>query len=99
MYGIVYMDGVCYATTTTTYVPAGKHNFNAFPYPGYVFAGWLIPGYPPDSYLFTYEIDSAPDDYGRTSSLPSACEFAHQSDRPHYLCGSLADPHASGLSH
>jgi uncharacterized protein (TIGR03437 family) len=59
VYGIVYMDGVCFATTTTTYVPAGVHNFNAFPYPGYVFTGWLVPGYPPDSYLFSYTINSA----------------------------------------
>jgi uncharacterized protein (TIGR03437 family) len=32
---------------------------NAFPYPGYVFAGWYIPGYPTNSYLAQVNITYA----------------------------------------
>src|SRR5271154_6414437 len=42
--GIVYLDGVCYGNTTGVYVTPGSHNLNAFPYPGWVFYGYMING-------------------------------------------------------
>jgi uncharacterized protein (TIGR03437 family) len=42
--GIVYLDGVCYGNTTGVYVTSGSHTLNAFPYPGWVFYGYMING-------------------------------------------------------
>jgi uncharacterized protein (TIGR03437 family) len=55
-YGIVYVDGACYGDTVDIFVTPGVHNFEAFPYPGYGFAGWIINGLPPDPYLFQYTV-------------------------------------------
>ena len=50
-YGIVYVNGVCYNGTVDVFLPAGVVTVDAFPFPGYVFAGWYVPGYPTNSYL------------------------------------------------
>ncbi len=40
--GVVYFNGACVSTTTTTFVPAGPVPLVAFPYPGWVFYGWQV---------------------------------------------------------
>lgn len=40
--GVVYFNGACIATTTTTFAPAGVISLAEFPFPGWVFYGWLI---------------------------------------------------------
>jgi uncharacterized protein (TIGR03437 family) len=58
-YGIVVVNGVCFNGTADVFLPAGSVNLNAFPYPGYVFAGWFTPGSPANSYLGTVNITYA----------------------------------------
>ncbi len=58
-YGIVYVDGTCYDGTTDLFMTAGVHGFNAFPYPGYVFVGWMTPNAPPNSPLSQFTVSSA----------------------------------------
>jgi uncharacterized protein (TIGR03437 family) len=43
--GVVYFNGTCVATTTTLFLPAGGITLVQYPYPGWVFYGWLIGGY------------------------------------------------------
>lgn len=38
--GVVYVNGACTATNTSTYVPAGPITLAAYPYPGWVFYGY-----------------------------------------------------------
>jgi uncharacterized protein (TIGR03437 family) len=40
--GVVYFNGSCIASTTTTFVPAGTVSLIQFPFPGWVFYGWAI---------------------------------------------------------
>lgn len=54
-YGIIYFDTFCVGDTTDFYVDAGLHRLNAFPYPGWVFYGFLINTLPPD-YLTTVNV-------------------------------------------
>jgi uncharacterized protein (TIGR03437 family) len=58
-YGIVYVDGAVFCGTADVFLAAGAHNFNAFPYPGYVFAGWMSPNSLPNSPLTQFTISSA----------------------------------------
>ncbi len=58
-YGMVTIDGLCFNGTTSLFLGGGVHAFSAFPYPGYVFVGWLVPGPQPPEYLFRYNITSA----------------------------------------
>ncbi len=58
-YGIIYINGTCYADSTTVYLPAGQLTLNAFAYPGFVFVGWWIDGAPPNGALGKYDLESA----------------------------------------
>jgi uncharacterized protein (TIGR03437 family) len=40
--GVVYFNGICIATTTAAFVPAGTIPLVEFPFPGWVFYGWAI---------------------------------------------------------
>ena len=42
--GIIYVGGGCVGSTLTEFVAAGPLALQAFPYPGWVFAGWDISG-------------------------------------------------------
>ncbi len=55
--GIMYLDGTCFGDTTNVFVTAGVHQLNAFPYPGWVFYGFLINTSTPTA-LTTYDIES-----------------------------------------
>jgi uncharacterized protein (TIGR03437 family) len=55
--GIMYLDGVCFGDTANVFVTKGVHTLNAFPYPGWVFYGWLINSSQP-AFLTTYDIES-----------------------------------------
>jgi uncharacterized protein (TIGR03437 family) len=57
-YGVVYIDGTCYDNSADVWVAAGPHILNAFPYPGFVFVGWLVDGAAPNAYLTTYNLAS-----------------------------------------
>ena len=39
--GMVYMDGQCYWQSFKTWVAETPHVFNAFPFPGFAFLGWM----------------------------------------------------------
>ncbi len=43
--GIAYFNGTCTATTTSLFMPAGQVSLVQYPYPGWVFYGWLIGSY------------------------------------------------------
>jgi len=43
--GIAYFNGTCLATTTTLFLPAGTISLVEYPYPGWVFYGWVVNGY------------------------------------------------------
>jgi uncharacterized protein (TIGR03437 family) len=58
-YGVVYVDGQCVDGTTDIFLAGGIHNFNALPYPGYVFVGWMSPNAPPNSPLTQFTVTSA----------------------------------------
>lgn len=45
--GVVYFNGSCVSGgTTIQYLAAGAYTVNAFPYPGWVFYGWLVNNLP-----------------------------------------------------
>jgi uncharacterized protein (TIGR03437 family) len=50
--GLVSLNGVCYWTSATVFVPANSPlTLNAFPYPGFVFLGWATNFGAPTVYL------------------------------------------------
>jgi uncharacterized protein (TIGR03437 family) len=53
--GIVYVDNGCIGDSTDYFMTAGVHTLNAFPYPGWVFDGFLIGNTTP-SYLRTFNV-------------------------------------------
>jgi uncharacterized protein (TIGR03437 family) len=53
--GVVYFDNQCVGDIADFYVTAGVHALNAFPYPGFVFLGWVING-GPNTYMITYNV-------------------------------------------
>lgn len=55
--GIMYLDGACFGDTANVFLSAGTHTLNAFPYPGWVFYGFLINTSQPSA-LTTYDIES-----------------------------------------
>ena len=55
--GIMYLDNVCYGDSANVFVSAGVHTLSAFPYPGWVFYGFLINTSTP-SPVTTYDIES-----------------------------------------
>jgi uncharacterized protein (TIGR03437 family) len=42
--GFVLVDGVCFGDSATVFTSAGPHVLNAFPYPGWVFYGFMVNG-------------------------------------------------------
>ena len=55
--GLMYLDGTCYGGTTNVFLTAGSHTLNAFPYPGWVFYGYLINSLPRTA-LISYDIEA-----------------------------------------
>jgi uncharacterized protein (TIGR03437 family) len=58
-YGILYVDNVCVGGTTEIYLSEGVHSLNAFPFPGYVFDGWMINGQQSSPYLSSFTVMSS----------------------------------------
>jgi uncharacterized protein (TIGR03437 family) len=56
--GIVYLNGTCYAGTTSFWTAPGEFTLNAFPLPGYVFQGWSVNLGSERAFLRTYNIQS-----------------------------------------
>jgi uncharacterized protein (TIGR03437 family) len=57
--GIIYIDGQCLGTSREMWIVEGKHTFNGFAFPGFVFGGWIIESkVPPDPYLTEFQITS-----------------------------------------
>jgi len=54
--GVMYLDGQCYSNSTNVFMTAGAHTLNAFPYPGWVFYGFLINSLPPAA-LISYDFE------------------------------------------
>ncbi len=54
--GIVIVAGTCLWNSTQVWMGEGTHSINAFPYPGWVFEGWIINGVGPSSFLSTFDI-------------------------------------------
>ena len=54
--GIVYIAGTCLGTSSDVW-GAGPINLNAYPYPGFVFTGWIVNGQFFDSYLKSYTVN------------------------------------------
>lgn len=54
--GIVVVGGACFQSSGDVW-GSGGITLNAFPYPGFVFAGWTINGQFFDSYLKTYTVN------------------------------------------
>jgi uncharacterized protein (TIGR03437 family) len=57
-YGVVYIDGTCYDNSADVWTQAGPHVLNAFPYPGFVFVGWMVDGGAPNAYLTSFTLKS-----------------------------------------
>ena len=55
-YGIVYVDDACIGDTTELFLTAGKHNLNAYPYPGFLFVGWQANGPTMDPYVSSFDV-------------------------------------------
>ena len=59
--GIVYVTGAqqaCVSVTTEMWLRTGIRPVNAFPYPGFIFTGWIVNGVPRDAAaLSTYNVD------------------------------------------
>src|SRR5579872_35637 len=53
--GVVYLNGAAYWNSAVAYLAAGPITLNAFPYPGFVFAGWSING-TTGPYITTYNL-------------------------------------------
>jgi uncharacterized protein (TIGR03437 family) len=58
-HGIVYVDGTCIGATTEYFIAAGPHTLAAYPFPGYVFAGWYLNGTPRDPFVSVFTLDSS----------------------------------------
>ena len=55
--GQVYLNGTCYsAPAQDIFLPLGAVTINAFPFPGWAFAGWIIAGGTPSPYLKSINI-------------------------------------------
>jgi len=55
----VYVDSACITTDTDIFLSPGPHTFNAFAFPGFVFANWYIDGNAPNSAFYSYNVDHA----------------------------------------
>lgn len=58
-WGLIYVNGACYSDSVTLYVPAGVVNLNAFPFPGYGFAGFSSGGNPPSPAFSSFTLTGA----------------------------------------
>jgi uncharacterized protein (TIGR03437 family) len=57
--GVVYIGSLCYWSSVTGFFPAGSNEtLNAYPYPGFAFAGWEIDGSNPTSFLTSIVVNS-----------------------------------------
>ncbi len=54
--GIVYVDDTCYWSSVLLWLQQGPHILNAFPYPGFVFGGWVLNNSPPNAFLRTVDV-------------------------------------------
>ncbi len=58
-WGLIYVNGTCYSDSLSLYVPAGVVTLNAFPFPGYAFAGFASGGNPPTPAFSTFNMTTA----------------------------------------
>lgn len=57
--GVVYIGSTCYWSSSSFFLTAGTAVIlNAYPYPGFAFAGWSISGLAPTSFLTSITINS-----------------------------------------
>ncbi len=56
--GVVYVGGTCYWASSRIYAPAGALTLNAFPFPGYVFTGFIINGNPQTSFVGNFNLQA-----------------------------------------
>ncbi len=49
--GLIYLGGQCFWGPVNAYFPPGQLTLNAFPFPGFVFTGWLNSPLSPNQYL------------------------------------------------
>jgi uncharacterized protein (TIGR03437 family) len=49
--GIIYVDRVCYWNSVIVWLPEGDYPIEAYPYPGFVFEGWLVNNRPPNAFI------------------------------------------------
>ena len=55
--GVVIVGGVCFWNSTVMWLPLGPAVINAFPYPGWVFEGWIVNGVGPSAYLSAFNVN------------------------------------------
>jgi uncharacterized protein (TIGR03437 family) len=57
--GIVYLGSICYWANALEYIAAGSSEvLNAYPYPGYAFAGWSINSATPSAFVTSITVNS-----------------------------------------
>ncbi len=54
--GVVWVNGQCYWNSVRIWLPHGSYILNAFPYPGFVFKGWVIDASLAGSYLRSVDV-------------------------------------------
>lgn len=55
--GVVFFQGSCLASDTTTYVTPGPFMATAFPFPGWAFLGWAVNAPLPNPNLLTFTVN------------------------------------------
>jgi uncharacterized protein (TIGR03437 family) len=56
--GIFYLDRACYWNSVMVWLPEGEYPLEAYPYPGFVFEGWLVNNGPPNAAIRTIVVRS-----------------------------------------
>jgi uncharacterized protein (TIGR03437 family) len=54
--GLVYLGSTCLSGNADIWMPPGQLILNAFPYPGFVFAGWAVNGNAPSAFLTQIDV-------------------------------------------